>query len=864
MVTKKERSESYDSAVFEQDCAQYLSHLGFDVVDGDGINCPYRPSSDSGAFVVNGPKFFDHATGDGGNVWQLALRMNGGDKRRALESLCKSAGVPFIADAPTERVLGERDKALQALKKVYDAFAITPEKTPAHVQEYLKKRMVTDKTRHLFGFIPKGELAAVLSEEEIALTGLKHREELIILWYLDSDKPAYYCTRDIATKDFKKASREGGVLEHPIWNGDALYRDAKVVWGEGMFDCTSLMELGFGVAGEITCHLINEHRDELLKALRWRLKNHPDWTFTICLDNDKPTADGRRPGNDAAEKIAVWLWSRGVDVRWVKHNPGDEKVDINQLHQNALGAQVCKMIEEAKPISQILTYDEELCLRNLPRMMAYQDYRGADRLVALIQANNAKCTIGEVMRKMTSIPWAWRDIYGDDIKELFVFTSDIYAVFAKDRFGQNDKHYEVFKSTDLIRNLRKFQRNPTQQVTVANLDLHYRRPTWRVSKGGMKSKDEFNLFAPSALLLQEPKANPADAPLPEIWSLVFDNLAGKAEKEWLLNHMAVYVQTLNKPRTIPVLVGRQGTGKTAAMHLFGDGIGGYMAVDNALIESQFNGYLMNAVVLLDELANSQRDSNQLKNRLKQLINETQSINEKHLQPVPCDLNNYIVIASNEQSSHVPLVIEKGDRRYSVIAGGKDKDLAHEAWFEFQKLKDALPAFMLYLLSRPIDEDAASVPLMTEKKQQITDAGQDYKSALVRDYIEEMQATATMPQTLKLTELCNQINEKRRPQYQYTSRAIRPILEDLGCKITFLDHQLAVTVEPLGFAEPIASSEVADGDNPPASGSSGSGGTSGAASNPPNSPDSPNPPPTTKPAKSATDDDWLGMDEVGRV
>jgi hypothetical protein len=790
---------------------------------------------------VNGPKFYDHVTGDGGNVWQLALRMNDDDKRRAMESLYKSAGVPFIADTHLKKTLSEREKALHALKKVYDAFAITTEKTPAHVQEYLAKRMVTEKTRQLFGFIPKGELAAVLSDQEIALTGLKHREDLIILWYLDSGKPAYYCTRDIATKDFKKASRESGVLEHPIWNGDALYRDAKVVWGEGMFDCTSLMELGFGVAGEITCHLINEHREELLKALRWRLKNHPDWTFTICLDNDKPTADGRRPGNEAAEKIAVWLWSHGVDVHWVKHDPTEEKVDINQLHQNSLGAQVCKMIEEAKPISEILPYDEDMCLRNLPRMIAQQDYRGADRLVALIAAQHDKCTLAEVIRKTTSIPWAWRDVYCDDIKELFVYTSDIYAVFAKDRFGENDKHYEVFKSTDLIRNLRKFQLNPTQQISALNLDLQYRRPTWRVSKGEPKSKDEFNLFAPSALLLQTPKANVADAPLPELWGRLFDNLAGPIEKEWLLNHMAVFIQTMEKPRTIPVLVGRQGTGKTVAMKLFGEGIGGYMAVDNALIESEFNGYLMNAVVLLDELANSQRDSNQLKNRLKQLINETQSINAKHRNVISVNLNNYVVIASNEQASHVPLVIEKNDRRYSVISGGRDRDLAHEAWFDYQKLNEALPDFMLHLLSRPINEGAASVPLMTEKKQQFVDSAQDHKTALVRAYMEDWQANAEAEQTIKLQTLCDQINEKYHPPYQYLPRAIRPILEDLGFKVTQANHQAVVTIEPF------AGSESAGGAEPL------------PASEPPHDPLSDAP----RPSEAASDEDWLGMGEAGK-
>ena len=822
---KSEKTNKPDSRIFEQDCSTYLRHLGIDVHDGQGINCPYRPSSDSEAFFTTGQVYYDHSRGEGGNVWKLALNMKGGDKRGALESLYDSAGVPFLTNDYKrygEKTLTLQEQAHQALRKVYDAFPIEPTTTPANVIQYLDSRKVSETTRPCFSYIPHGKLTDVLTEEEVELSGLKNREGLLILWYFSGGDPVYYCTRSIETKEFRKAFKENGILQHPIWNIDALYRDKDVVWGEGMFDCTSLMEIGYGVAGEITCHLISEHKPTLLTALRWRAKHHPDWTFTICLDNDKLTKDGKRPGNEAAEKMAVWLWNNGVDVKWVKHDAQAEmKVDINLLHQTGLETQIRKMIDDAKFVSEIIPYDEELCLRNFSQMLTQQDYRGASRVMGIMQTQNGNMKLSEIIKRTHTIPWKWQEVYSDAIKSIFVYGGDIYVIFEKERFGKNSKHYEVFKSTDFIRNMRKFQVNPNQQITVAQLDIEYRRPTWRVSRGRSdeQSNDEFNLFEPSPLLLQkvnEGNTNPPTGkgrreqdelfefddilppppPLPDIWNRVMDNLAGKEEKEWLLNHMATYVQKLEKPRTIPVIVGKQGTGKNVTMEFFGDGIGGYIAVDNSLIESEFNGYLMNAVVLLDELANNQRDSNQLKNRLKQLINEKQSINAKHRNVFSAELNNYVVIASNEQTSHVPLVIEKNDRRYCIISGGEDKNLEHTDWYDYHKMKEQLPDFMLYLLSRPIDIKKAASPLMTEKKQQLTDSAQDYKSACVRAFMEEMHETITGEQRIKLSTLCDQINEKYKPQFKYIPRAIRPILEDLGYAVVISHKQLEVVVSPI--------------------------------------------------------------------
>ena len=484
-----------------------------------------------------------------------------------------------------------------------------------------------------------------------------------------------------------------------------------------------------------------------------------------------------------------------MDCYWVRHDPTDKKEDINELHQQHREDRIQEMIESAKPVSEILAYDENVYLRSLVKMMCYQDYRGASRLASLIKQNNEALTLPEILKRTHLFPWNWRDVYDTaKVKDIFLFGDDVYAVFTRHIFGQNQPHYQVFSKGDFTANMRAgFQRNPALQVKISDLDLTFRKPTWRVTKGEDNDPNTFNLFAPSPHLLQAPDQSMG---IPDQWNRLLDNLAGPAEKEWLLNHMATYVQTLKKPRTIPVLVSIPGTGKNSLVQGFGAGVGGFCAVNNALIESEFNAYLMTPVILLDELSNSQRDSNALKNKLKSLINETQTINGKFRNTFAVDLNNYIIIASNEQVSHVPLVIEKDDRRYTVIAGGHGKNVGNEDWFNYDQLMTELPGFMCYLLSRPYDEQAASVPLMNATKKQLMEMGEDIKVAYVREYTDALRQTTGTSYDLKLSDLCKSLNETYTPSFKYLSRNVKPILVSLGFKGTEKDHQAAVAIDPL--------------------------------------------------------------------
>lgn len=771
-----------DDRVFNQDCATYLRSLGIVARDGDRINSPFRQDADSGSFSVNGPLWNDFARGEGGNVWQLALLAKHGDRREAARSLCSSAGVAFIEGGGHEKRLTDRQRALDALGKVQSAFAIG-DATPQEVKDYLTSRRVTGDSLRFFAYVPAGRLASALDDEEIALTGLRHREGLLILWYMVGGRPAYYCTRSIKDKKFMKAGLDGTGLEHPIWNVDDLYACPDVVWAEGMFDCVSLKTLGFGVAGEITCHPVKAHLDQLVKALRWRRKHHPSWRFTICLDNDEPTTDSRRPGNEAAEKLATGLWRLGLDVGWVRHDPAGTKVDVNAMHQAGQADAIGAMIEGSRPASELLGADPALCRDLIPTLVVEGDYQGVQRLAGILKDKSddpqeRNKDVIQIVAKALS----FRHPYGEFYEgiEMCRYDELVYVIHPAGWFRDGQQRFDAFKKGSLIDNVRQHQRNPAMRLTLDMLDIPARRPDWRVSREpNDPAAATFNLFAPSPLLMQEPRKG---APMPESWGRLLDNVAGLREREWLLNHMATYVQTLGKPRTIPILLGKQGTGKTTLMEQFGKAIGDCILVDNAMVESGFNDWKTHAVIILDELANSDRDAVRLKNTLKGLVNERQSVNAKFRHVMNTELNNYVAITSNEQVTCVPVVIEEGDRRYTVVCGGRDENLAHAGWFDHARLVADLPAFMLHLLSRDIDAAAANVPLMNAKKAELLGLSEDIRVAVVGDWVDRHRGSEDDSMTGR--EVADCINELKGLKNPLTPKKLAPILAHLGVKAVF--------------------------------------------------------------------------------
>ncbi len=775
-----------DDGVFKQDCASYLGSLGFTARDGDRIDAPYRAGADSHSFSISGSLWYDFVTGQGGNVWQLALRMKNNDRKEAARSLCTSAGVVFSEGDNHERVLDDRQKALNALERVSKVFSIG-DVTPQKVTDYLASRKVSGDSLRFFSYVPEGRLREELDNDEVALTGLGKREGLLILWYMVGGRPVYYCTRSIEGKDFKKAPLDGTALEHPIWNADDLYTHPNVVWAEGMFDCVSLKALGYGVAGEITCHPVKAHFVQLVKALRWRRKHKPSWRFTICFDNDEITAGGRRPGNEAAEQLANALWLEGIDVRLVRHDPAARKVDVNDMHKQGQVDAIRMMIEAARPVSEVLAGDAEFCSNLIPTLVMEGDFEGVQRLAHILkeQSDDRQVRNREVLGIVKAVLGFRRpyEVFYNGV-EMFRYDDHVYVIHPRGRFRDGQQQYDIFRKNSLIDNIVQYQRNPDMKLKMEMLSIPAKRPDWRVSREpNQAGVGTFNLFTPSSLLLQKPMRG---APLPTTWGNMLDNVAGPLEKEWLLNHMATYAQTLRKPRTIPIILGKQGTGKTTLMEQFGKAIGDCIIVDNAMVESAFSCWKTHAVVILDELANSDRDAIRLKSTLKGLVNERQSVNAKFRNVMNTELNNYVAITSNEQVTCVPVVIEEDDRRYTVVCGGGDMNLGHCAWFDYSQLVADLPAFMLHLLSRDINEAKANEPLMNTKKMQLLGLSEDIKVATVREWVDRHRCASDVSMTGR--QIADAINRMQVLRSPLTPKKIAPILAHIGVQAVVRHNQ----------------------------------------------------------------------------
>jgi hypothetical protein len=779
--------------VYDQDCAGYLATQGIQIKDGQRINTPYRAGSDSCAFSVNGCFFHDPAGGQGGNVWQLACLMNHGDKAKARKSLFDAAGVPMttghakdftaLADAAT--------LAVEALVKVRAAFPIVVGTTPAAVTDYLTRRGVLNpRALRCLSYVPQGQLSTVLNAEEMRVTGLEYRQGVLICWYLHNDRPVYYVTRAIDTKDFKKAPVR--YLQHPIFNRDDLYAQANVIWAEGMLDCLSLMTMGYGVAGEITCNLISAHVEELTKALWWRAKHHPEWTFTICLDNDEEK-NGRRAGNEAAEKMARLLWSRGLDIKWVKHIPTAEKVDINKLHAEGKESEVRDMLARARNLSDIFGTDLDTCYRSFQLCLNEGEYIGAHKFLKTIrELETGDVKMAEIYAKLLSAKPPWRDVY-TGIKDIILDGGKV-RVFYPDGYMREEciADSKCFSRQEVCDNLRELQKNPNIPIKWGDFAVPAKTCIWRVAKAQQPaSAPTYNTFRPSPMLLQKP--SPTATSLPYQWQKLFENLADAQCREWLLNHMATYVQTLEKPRTMPVLYSKEGTGKNTLMSLFGKGVGDYSCVGNTSVESGFNEYIRHAVLLFDEFSSDSGDVRKLRNKLKSFINDMQTLNVKYESEVMVKLNNYIAISSNPVPGSLPVIVDANDRRYVIITGGCNQDIGKEKWYKYDAILEQLPDFMLYLLSRPIDVEKANTAIVTDAKQMLCDAGESEVTATLRNWMEDHRATDK--DSVSLTVICRRINDLGVFKYAMTPQKMRHSLSCIGYEPVQIHKQYAY----MGFA-----------------------------------------------------------------
>ena len=239
---------------------------------------------------------------------------------------------------------------------------------------------------------------------------------------------------------------------------------------------------------------------------------------------------------------------------------------------------------------------------------------------------------------------------------------------------------------------------------------------------------KFNLFRPTQyhlmqknLAVLEPEKS-----FETIYKLLKNLIPSEKERDHFINWLATILQTREKMMTSFVFLGTQGAGKGVFFthvikQLFGEIQS--IQVEDEQLKSSFNGWLKNVCfIAFNEVAHDNRGRNSLNSKIKSLITDPSIIiNEKNIRTYQIDNCVNCIFYSNER---VPLLVEKSDRRFTIIETGGN--LANQPWFDalevFKKIKIELPAFAQYLWNLETDVKMANTVLNTDLKESLIDAG----------------------------------------------------------------------------------------------------------------------------------------------
>lgn len=204
--------------------------------------------------------------------------------------------------------------------------------------------------------------------------------------------------------------------------------------------------------------------------------------------------------------------------------------------------------------------------------------------------------------------------------------------------------------------------------------------------------------------------------------------------QWVLKWLAYPIQHPGaKMRTALVFHGPQGAGKNfffeSVMSIYGD----YgRIVDQSAIEDKFNDWASRKLFLIADEVVARAELFHVKNKLKGLITgDWIRINPKNV--AAHDERNHVnlVFLSNE---HQPLVLEKGDRRYTVIWTPPTLPPSFYAAVKEEIAKGGIAALHHHLATMDLaDFDEHSKPPMTQAKQDLIDVSLGSTERFYRDW-----------------------------------------------------------------------------------------------------------------------------------
>ena len=241
------------------------------------------------------------------------------------------------------------------------------------------------------------------------------------------------------------------------------------------------------------------------------------------------------------------------------------------------------------------------------------------------------------------------------------------------------------------------------------------------------AKKSFNIFTPTSFMFQKKDNRKIDIEVtcPRTFQLIKNLIPVDSERQHFFNWLSYIFSTLDKARTSWVFTGTQGSGKNLFFDhiikpLFGQKQ--TMVVDDARLQSDFNGFMMNKLfIAFNEVANDDTSTKRsVKSKIKSLITDEKIIiNEKHVKNFEIDNFSNILFFSNEA---IPILIETGDRRFNVVeTGGKlkmVKSFDADAEGFIASLNEELVDFAQYLLNYNYDVKLVDEVIENEAKTSI--------------------------------------------------------------------------------------------------------------------------------------------------
>ena len=204
--------------------------------------------------------------------------------------------------------------------------------------------------------------------------------------------------------------------------------------------------------------------------------------------------------------------------------------------------------------------------------------------------------------------------------------------------------------------------------------------------------------------------------------------------DWVIKWIAYPIQHPGaKMRTALIFHGPQGTGKNlffeAVMAIYGE----YgRIVDQAAIEDKFNDWASRKLMMIADEVVARQELYHVKNKLKSFVTgEWIRINPKNV--AAHDEKNHVnlVFLSNESQ---PLVLEKDDRRYTVIHTPEKLTAEFYQQVRAELNNGGIPALHHYLLNLDlVDFDEHTKPPMTKAKENLIDVSLDSVQRFISEW-----------------------------------------------------------------------------------------------------------------------------------